>query len=237
MKKLLIFILSCFIVSFASLSMAKPVADEFRNKEYDYSSIKTVLVLPVMYEITIPPNEPFLDDSVQQKWRELTSQEKSGFNFLVKTPEQTIERDDFVKGTAPTEKTGRDKAAEKALSLSPEYTDAILSATVTKCAYTTIHHPQEIVWDTRYENRSVYVNGKWETRSVPISYQKIKPAWDETSATGAARLELRNSKDNTLIYGVNVAATTGEDLFTPLPTLTKHITNIVENAVKRIPKK
>ena len=237
MKRLLILILACILISIASSSMAKPVADEFRNKEYDYSTIKTVLVLPVMYEITMPPNEPFLDDSVQQKWRELTSQEKSGFNFLVKTPEQIIERNDFVKGTGPTEKINRDKAAEKALTLSPEYTDAILSATVTKCAYSTIHHPQELIWDTRYENRSVYVNGKWETRSVPISYQKIKPAWDETSAIGAVRLELRNSGDNTLIYGVNVTAGTTEDLFTPLPTLTKHITNIVENAVKRVPKK
>ena len=237
MKRLLILILSCILISIASSSMAKPVADEFRNKEYDYSSVKTVLVLPIMYEITMPPNEPFLDDSVQQKWRELTSQEKSGFNFLVKTPEQIIERNDFVKGTGPTEKISRDKAAEKALTLSPEYTDAILSATVTKCAYSTIHHPQELIWDTRYENRSVYVNGKWETRSVPISYQKIKPAWDETSALGAVRLELRNSRDNTLIYGVNVTAGTAEDLFTPLPTLTKHITNIVENTVKRVPKK
>ena len=237
MKRLLILILSCILISIASSSMAKPVADEFRNKEYDYSSVKTVLVLPIMYEITMPPNEPFLDDSVQQKWRELTSQEKSGFNFLVKTPEQIIERNDFVKGTGPTEKMSRDKAAEKALTLSPEYTDAILSATVTKCAYSTIHHPQELIWDTRYENRSVYVNGKWETRSVPISYQKIKPAWDETSALGAVRLELRNSRDNTLIYGVNVTAATAEDLFTPLPTLTKHITNIVENTVKRVPKK
>lgn len=237
MKRLLTLILACILISISSSSMAKPAAEEFRNKEYDYSSIKSVLALPVMYEITIPPNETFLDDSVQQRWRELTSQEKGGFSFLVKTPEQIIERDDFVKGTGPSEKTGRDKTAEKALSLSPEYTDAILSATVTKCAYTTVHHPQEVVWDTRYENRSVYVNGKWETRSVPISYQKIKPAWDETSALGAVRLELRNSRDNTLIYGVNVTASTAEDLFTPLPTLTRHITNVVENAVKRVPKK
>jgi len=237
MKRLFIFILTCIIISFASSSMAKPVAEEFRNNEYDYSSIKTVLVMPVMYEITTPPSEPFLDESVQQKWRELTSQEKSGFSFLVKTPEQIIERDDFVKGTGQTEKLSRDKAAEKALTLSPEYADAIMTATVTKCAYTTLHHPQEFVWDTRYEDRSVYVNGKWETRSVPIRYQKIKPAWDETFAVGAVRLELRSSKENTLIYGVNVNATTAEDLFTPLPTLTKHITNVVENTAKRVPKK
>lgn len=162
MKRLLTIILAFALISAVSPSMAKPVAEEFRNSGYDYSSIKTVLVLPVMYEISIPPSEPFLDDSVQQKWRELTSQEKSGFNFLVKTPEEIIEKDNFVKGTGPSEKLSRDKVAEKALSLSPEYADAILSATVTKCAYNTIHHPQELVWDTRYENRSVYVNGKWE---------------------------------------------------------------------------
>ena len=237
MKRLVIFMLTCMLISFASSSMAKPVAEEFRNKEYDYSSIKTVLVMPVMYEITIPPSEAFFDESVQQKWKELTSQEKSGFNFLVKTPEQIIERDGFIKGTAAAEKLNLDRAAEKALSLSPEYTDAIMTATVTKCAYTTVRHPQEIIWDTRYENRSVYVNGKWETRSVPISYQKIKPAWDETFAVGAVRLEIRSSKENTLIYGVNVIANTGEDLFTPLPTLTKHITNVLENTLKRVPKK
>ncbi len=237
MRRLFIFILACIVTSFASASTAKPVADEFRNKEYDYSSIKTVLVMPIMYEITIPPSEPFLDDSVQQKWKELTSQEKSGFNFLMKTPEQIIERNNFVKGTENTEKSSRDKAAEKALSLSPEYTDAIMTATVTKCEYSTVHHPQELVWDTRYENRSVYVNGKWETKSVPVSYQRVKPAWDETSAIGAVRLELRSSKENTLIYGVNVTANTTGDIFSSLPTLSKHISNIVENALRRVPKK
>ena len=112
MKRLLTIILAFALISAVSPSMAKPVAEEFRNSGYDYSSIKTVLVLPVMYEISIPPSEPFLDDSVQQKWRELTSQEKSGFNFLVKTPEEIIERDNFVKGTGPSEKLSRDKAAE-----------------------------------------------------------------------------------------------------------------------------
>ena len=73
MKRLLTLILACILISISSSSMAKPAAEEFRNKEYDYSSIKSVLALPVMYEITIPPNEPFLDDSVQQRWRELTS--------------------------------------------------------------------------------------------------------------------------------------------------------------------
>ena len=156
-----------------------------------------------MYEISIPPSEPFLDDSVQQKWRELTSQEKSGFNFLVKTPEEIIERDNFVKGTGPSEKLSRDKAAEKALSLSPEYADAILSATVTKCAYNTIHHPSGARLGHKVREQIGICNGKWETRSVPVNYQKIKPAWDETSAVGAIRLELRTRKDNTLIYGVN----------------------------------
>ena len=236
-KGLFMLMFVSILLSFASTSMGKPVAEEFRNKEYDYSSIKTVLVLPVMYEISIPSSEPFFDDSVQQKWKELTSQEKSGFSFLLKTPEQIIERDCFVKGTDPTEKLDRDKTAEKALSLSPDYTDAVIIATVTKCEYTTIRHPQEFVWETRYEDRSVYIDGKWQTRSVPIRYQNIKPAWDERSALGTVRLELRNSKDNTLIYGANVTANTAEDLFTPIPTLTKHISNIVENTVKRMPRK
>jgi len=236
-KSFSILIFVSILLSFASASMGKPMAEEFRNKEYDYASIKTVLVLPVMYEISIPSSEPFFDDTVQQKWKELTSQEKSGFNFLLKTPDQIIERDGFVKGTDTTEKLGRDKAAEKALSLSTEYTDAVIIATVTKCEYTTIRHSQEFVWETRYEDRSVYIDGKWQTRSVPIRYQNIKPAWDQKFALGAVRLELRNSKDNTLIYGANVTANTAEDLFTPLPTLTKHISNILENAVKRIPKK
>lgn len=236
-KGFFILVLVSILLSFASASMGKPIAEEFRNKDYDYSSVKTVLLMPVMYEITIPTSEPFLDDSVQQKWKELNSQAKSGFNFIVKTPEQIIERDSFVKGTDPTEKLDRDKIAEKALSLCPEYTDAIMTATITKCEYTSIHHPQELVWETRYEDRSVYIDGKWQTRSVPIRYQNIKPAWDEIFALGAVRLELRNSKDNTLIYGVNVTANTSEDLFTALPTLTKHISNIIENTVKRIPRK
>lgn len=237
MKRLFIFILAFIFISFTTSSVAKPIAEEFRNNEYDYSSIKRVLIMPVMYEITIPSSEPFLDDSVQQKWKELTSQEKSEFGFLLKRAEEIIERDDFVKGNEPAETLDRNKIAAKALSLSPEYVDAILSATVTKCLYTILHHPQELVWETYYEDRSIYVNGKWETRSVPIRYQKIRPAWDETFAEGAVRLELRTSKENTLVYGVNVIARTAQDLFNPLPTLTKHITNIIENATRRIPKK
>ncbi len=60
MKKLFICTVACLIISFASSSMAKPVAEEFQKQEYDYSSIKTVLVMPVMYEISYPRLNPSL---------------------------------------------------------------------------------------------------------------------------------------------------------------------------------
>lgn len=236
-KMLFALIVLISTLSFAPPSSAKPVADEFRNNEYDYSSVKTVLVMPVIYGTEIPDSEPFLDDTLQQKWKELTSPEKGTFNFLVKTPDQIIERESFVKGTEAPEKSNREGFMSTALSLASEYVDAVMTATVTKCGYQTFNHPQEVVWDTRYERRSYYINGKWETRSVPISYQRIKPAWDEKFAVGTVRLELRDSKDNTLIFGANVTAATAGDLFNPLPTLTKHIVNIVENTVKRVPQK
>lgn len=233
----LLFLIAAFAVILSLPASAKPVADEFRNRDYDWSSIKTVLVMPVMYDVNIPQSEAFFSEAVEQRWKDMTSQAKSGFSFLVKTPQDIIERDQFVRGEAPGERLGATKAAEKALALSPEYVNAILSAYVTRCEYTYIHHEQEIVWRTRYVDRDVRVGDKWERISVPIEYQEVKPAWDEKCAVGAVKVELRDSKDNSLIYGVNVTASTTEDLFSDLPTLTKHISNIIENAAKRIPKK
>lgn len=238
MKKTLVIFSAVFLIlSSVITAYAKPVAEEFRNKDYDYNSIKTVLRMPVLYDIQIPLSEAFFDEAVQQKWTELTDNGKNNFPFLIKTPDQVIERDNFVRGVQSSEKLSTNKTAEKALSLSPEYVDAIITATVTKCGYENVHHPQEITWQTKYENRPVLVNGKWESCSVPVRYQQIKPEWDEKFVCGTVKIELRTAKENTLVYGVSVTARTGEDPFTPLPSLTKHICNIIENSVKRIPKK
>lgn len=226
-----------FLILLTMPADAKPKAEEFRNKDFDYSSVRTVLVIPVIYGVPIPQSEAFFDETIQQKWKDLTSQEKSGFSFLIKDPKQIIERDNFVKSVEMTEAMSQNSTTEKALSLAAEYTDAVMTATVTICEYGSIHHPQELIWETKYEDRPYWINGKWETIKVPIRYQKIKPEWDEKYSSGAVKLELRSSKDNTLIYGVNVNAITNEEIFTPRPSLTKHISNILENAVKRVPKK
>jgi len=238
LKKFLILFSAVLLIIFSAGSgYTKPVAEEFRNKDYDYRSIKTVLRMPVFYDIQIPASEAFFDEAVQQKWAGLTEQGKNNLPFLIKTPDQVIERDNFVRGVQPSERLSPNKAAERAISLSPEYVDAVMTATVTKCGYETVHHPEEMTWQTRYENRPVLVNGKWESCSVPVRYQQIKPEWDEKFACGTVKIELRTSKENALVYGISVTARTGEDPFTPLPSLTKHICNILENAVKRIPQK
>lgn len=235
MKKIIALLFTLLII--AAPASAKPVADEYRSSAYDFSSIKTVLVMPVMYDVAVPSNEPFFDEKTSQRWRDLTAQGK--MPFLVKTPAEVVERENFVKGVAEPEMLSPTKTAERALALSNQYVDAVLTANVTKCGHNSIHHPQEIVWHTRYERRDVWVRDHWEQHEYPVSYQEVKPAWDEVTTVGSVKLELRDAKspDNTLIYGVSVTAETGGDLFTSAPSLTKHIGNILENAVKRIPKK
>lgn len=235
MKKIIALLFTLLIL--AAPASAKPVADEYRSSGYDFSKIKTVLVMPVMYDVAAPSTESFFEEKTAQRWRDLTAQ--SRMPFLVKTPAEVVERDNFVKGTVETERLSPTKTAERALALSNQYVDAVLTANVTRCGHNSIHHPQEIVWHTRYEKRDVWVRDHWEQHEYPVRYQEIKPAWDEVTTIGSVKLELRDAKssDNTLIYGVSVTAETGDDLFTSAPTLTKHIGNVLENAVKRIPKK
>ena len=235
MRKLLCALMLLVLV--AMPSYAKPTADEYRNKDYNIADIKTVLILPVLYEVKIPESEAFFDEKVSQKWRDLTDPAKSKFSFLAKTPEDIVKRDQFVKGIASEDKLSPIKTAEKALSLADQYTDAILRAIVTDVRSQVTHHPEEVTWESRWEDKDVWVYDHWETRRVEKRYQRIKPAWDETTSIGTVKIELRDAKHNALIYGSVVKAVTGEGLFSDAPTLTTHICNILENAAKRIPVK
>lgn len=236
MKKIICALL--LIAALAVPSFAKTTADQYRNKDYDFSKIKTVLILPVMYEMKIPDTEAFFDEKVSQKWRDLTNPAKTKFTFLTKTPEDIVKRDNFVKGVTEEVKLSPLKYAEKALTVADQYVDVILRATVTECRIDTVRHPEEITWETRWEDKDVWVKDHWETRRVERRYQKVKPAWNERISVGSVKIEMRDAKDNTLIYGVVVNARTGPGFFdNNSPNLTLHTCNILENAAKRIPEK
>lgn len=226
------------VAALAVPSFAKTTADEYRNKDYDFSSIKTVLILPVMYDVKIPDTEAFFDEKVSQKWKALTDPSKTKFTFLAKTPEEIVKRDNFVKSLPEGERLSPLKAAERALTVADQYVDVILRAAVTECRIETVRHPEEITWETRWEDKDVWVYDHWETRRVERRYQRVKPAWDERISVGGAKVEMRDAKDNTLIYGVVVNARTGPGFFeNDSPNLTLHTCNILENAAKRIPAK
>ena len=237
MKKL-IFLASLFILTAVLPAFAKPEVDEFRNKDYDISSIKTVLVMPVMFDVKKPESEAFFDEKVSQKWKDLTSPATNKkFPFLQKSPEDVVDRDNYVKGTASSDKLSPTKTAEKALSLAADYVSAVLTATVTKCEVKVIRHPEEITWETRYRTQKVWINGRLEEISVPYQYRNVRPAWNEEVSIAAVKLEMRDAKNGTLVYGSSVSAGTGDSLFVTRPSLTTHVCNVLENAAKRIPSK
>ena len=192
--------------------------------------------MPVRVEASIPSSEAFFNETINQEWRDLTSQTK--LPFLVKSPADIVERDNFVKGAASEDLSWK-QTIGKAQSLAGQYVGAVLTAVITKAGSGTVHHPEEVVWRTRYETHDVWVWDHWEECEVPISYQDVTPAWDESYTYGAVKLELRNPKtpDNTLLYGLSAESTTGADLFSPAPTITKHICNLLEYAVKTMVKK
>lgn len=234
MKRILVLIL--LLLAFTAPACAKPSVDEFRREGLDIARLGTVLVMPVKYAVSAPASEAFFDEAVSQKWREITAQTK--LPFLVKTPREIVERHNFVKGTASADLSAQQTEAEAA-SLAGQYVEAVLTATVTKCGVSTVHHPEEVTWDTRYEKRSVWVRDHWEDHEFPVPYQRVNPAWDETSTVGAVKLELRDPRtpDNTLLYGVSAAAEAGDGFFSSAPTVTKHICNLLEYAVKTMAKK
>ncbi|MEG1642092.1 MAG: hypothetical protein RR272_03165 [Synergistaceae bacterium] len=233
MKKL--FLSFVFLILFISPVFAKPVGEVYVNKNYNLDSLKTALVLPVVFQVAISEGEAFFTEKVNQKWDDLIFSLSEDLSFLLKKPKDVIERDMLVKGTKP-EALSPEMMAQKAASLSDQYVNAYIRAVVTKCEYITVRHPEELEWATTYDYISVRENNKWVTKSVPRRYQRVKPAWSENFAVGAVTIEIRDSKTNDLIIGSSVSATTGDDLFTSAPTLTTHITNVITNATKRLTK-
>ena len=192
------------------------------------------MLTPILFETPAPTTEAFFNEKVSQKWKELIVSYQDKFPFLIKSHESVVERDNFVKGTTEPQGLSSEGILEKALSLSDQYVDAILSATVIQCNYNTINHPQEVVWKTRNERRKVKIKGEWEEVIFPVNYQEIKPAWDETFANASLKIELRDSKTNELIYGISTVAKTGVGLFTSVPSLTTEVCNVLEYTVKKI---
>ncbi|MCI5864534.1 hypothetical protein [Cloacibacillus porcorum] len=236
MKKIIALFLSVLLLALASAAFAKPAVTDFRNNNYDYSTIKTVLVLPVIYDVSIPQSEAFLKEAAEQRWQEQTLKKQDRFPFLLKTPKDVVDRAAFISGQ-PAEPMTPQQTAERALVLAADQVDAILTCTVTKCGIGVLKHPGEYVTKYRYVDEPIWRNNRWEHQRVQVPYQEYKEPWEENITQGAVKVELRSAKDNVLIYGETVAANTGADLFTEAPTLTKHIQNIIENAAKRIPVK
>ena len=237
MRKLFVLATALIITALAAVSaFAKPEATEYRADGFSSSQLKTVLVMPLIYETKIPSSEAFLDETLQKKWRDMTTGRKGVFPFVMKTPGEVVERAAFVSGQ-PAPAATPQQQAEKALTLAAEYTDAILMCSVTKAGNTVIAHPGEYYTAWRTEQRPVWRNNRWEKEDVRIPYQAYKEPWDEHFTQGAVKIELRSSKDNALLYGVNVTANTGEGIFSDAPTLSKHLQNVIENAAKRIPTK
>jgi hypothetical protein len=232
LKKLLISLFIIFIFTQSAFAAAK--AEIYKNKSYAFSEIKTAMFTPIQFEASVPTTEAFFNEKVSQKWKEFITSSQDKFPFLIKSHEDVIERNNFVKGVTEPETLSSEGILEKALSLSDQYVDAILSATIVQCNYNTIHHPQEIVWKTRNERRKVKIKGEWEEVIFPVNYQEIKPAWDETFANASLIIELRDSKTNELIYGISTVAKTGAALFSSVPSLTDEVCNVLEYSVKRI---
>lgn len=237
MKKIKLLITAVILVIIsAPAAFAKPQIAEYTASGFSVSSLRTVLVMPVEYSVNVP-GEAFFAEKINQKWLDLTSQSSGRFSFVCKTPADVISRDAFVKGTAETEALSPTAAAAKALRLAPDYVDAVLVFNVTKCGYTTIHHPEERYMETYYEDQSVYVDGKWISIRVPRQRERVNPAWDESIASASSKLELRGAKNADLLYGNAVQADTGGGLFSSAPSLTTQMTNVMINAVKKIPTK
>ena len=224
-----------FILSASCCASAS--AEEFRDNDFDFSSLKTVLVMPVQYDTKIPSEEAFFEEKTQQKWRELTDPEKTKINFLSKTPQEIVSRDSFVTGKPADASLTPALIAARAVKLAPQYVDAVLRMDVTQCEYKYVHHPEETYWDTRYETQSVRVDGKWVDVQVPIRYQRVRPAWDEAFACVTVKLELSDAKTGKLIYGNQLAAQDSGGLFSSVPSLTAETCSMMTKCAKKLPVK
>lgn len=87
-------------------AFAKPTVKQFRDKQFPLSSIKTVLVMPVGYEIGIPDSEPFLVESAEQKWQDFTFNRKQPLPFVLRTPREVIDRASRRRPRLRTKPTG-----------------------------------------------------------------------------------------------------------------------------------
>lgn len=224
-----------FAFIFAAACCTAAGAEEFRNKDFDFSSLKTVLVMPVQYDANVPANEAFFTERTQQKWRELTDPDKAKINFLSKTPQDIVSRDSFITGKSVNASLTPALIAARAVQLAPQYVDAILRMDVTQCEYRYVHHPEETYWDTRYETQSVRVDGKWVDVQVPIRYQRVRQAWDETFACVTVKLEMSDAKTGKLLYGNQLSAQNSGGLFSSAPSLTDETCSLMAKCTKKLP--
>ena len=232
MKKTTVIILLIFFL--VRPANAKIESETFLSNDFKTSEIKNVLLTPILLDSPIPSNEPFFKEKVSQRWLELVNTAKENFTFLIKTPNDVVERHHFVKGISETEESSHEELLETALELSEQYVNAILKATVIQSNYSKIRHPQEIIWRSRRERRRVRVKGEWHYVMVPVRYQEIKPAWDQTFINVTIKVELLDSKTDKLIYGISAVSRATAGVFTPLPSLTTEVCDVLEYCVKRI---
>ena len=133
MKKITAIITAALVALFASAAFAKPSVSEFRDKQFPITSLKTVLVMPVGYEITVPESEAFLVEAAEQKWKDFTLNKKERFPFVMRTPQEVIDRAAFITGEQPEPMTPT-QLAHKAYNLAPDHVDAVLMCTVSRNA-------------------------------------------------------------------------------------------------------
>ncbi|MCD7878020.1 MAG: hypothetical protein LUH49_13880 [Cloacibacillus porcorum] len=183
MKKIIALFLSVLLLALASAAFANPAVTDFRNNNYDYSTIKTVLVLPVIYDVSIPQSEAFLKEAAEQRWQEQTLKKQDRFPFLLKTPKDVVDRAAFISGQ-PAEPMTPQQTAERALVLATDQVDAILTCTVTKCGIGVKKHPGEYVTKYRYVTSRSGATTAGNTRGYRFPIRSTRNPGRKTSHRG-----------------------------------------------------
>lgn len=223
-------------------AVAKPVIDEFENKSYNLSDIKRALILPIKIEesVSVPPSEAFFAESLAQHWDEIVASGALDALFVIKTPEQIVSADEFVKGAASSQPLSRDAILERAIELSPEYVDAIVSLTVTDAKYGVVSHDARTNWDVGIGVGwgGYYRHGGWGY-GVFLPPPSTSPAWDQSFAIGAIKIEVREvkSKEHSLVYGLSVKDSVPGGALPYTPSLTKVVDALLDTAAAHLSKK
>jgi len=203
MKKVLLALLTCYLLLMTTVCFGEEKKEEWANAAYSFKQLKTVLVqYSIQSDISLSETErQKLDDAFRASFFKNDKKQKLTYISLT-AAEASLEKLLSLQLTELKE-TASPKYEETLTAHLPAIANAILKVTITAQNYSTVHIEQTTEIYTDYEYRTIYEpyynSGRYagstaRTIQVPVTKTRYVPAHDVQIAHAGAEFVLEDAK-------------------------------------------